>query len=77
MGESELMVIDSPGQQVHEGNNVSICLATNDVERTEHIYEALQEEGTVIAPLDKTPFSPAFGSVVDKFGVTFMIVTQV
>jgi PhnB protein len=56
---------------------VTINIAIRDVEKTKQIFAALQQGGKVIAPLEAVPFSPAFGTVTDKFGVTFIIVTQV
>lgn len=40
------------------------------------IYESLQEGGEVDMPLQETFFSPGYGSVTDKFGVTFQIFTE-
>jgi uncharacterized glyoxalase superfamily protein PhnB len=34
----------------------------------------VKDGGKVIAPLERVPFSPAFGTVTDKFGVTFILV---
>jgi PhnB protein len=36
----------------------------------------LQQDGQVNMPLQETSFSPSFGTVTDKFGVTFTIFTQ-
>ncbi|WP_338452853.1 VOC family protein [Niallia oryzisoli] len=90
IGNSELMIFDAPNISVPEGNTnqvhtiqhnhnavVTINISINDVERTKQIFEILQQGGKVIAPLEVVPFSPAFGTVTDKFGVTFILVTQV
>jgi PhnB protein len=36
----------------------------------------LQQGGQVKMPLQETLFSPAYGIVTDKFGVTFQIYTE-
>ncbi|RNB92842.1 VOC family protein [Brevibacillus fluminis] len=67
----EAPVLDSTYQAV-----VALNILIRDVEKTRRIFEALQDGGKVIAPLETVPFSPAFGTVTDKFGVTFILVTQ-
>ncbi|MBD1382012.1 VOC family protein [Metabacillus arenae] len=74
--EAELMFSDSPGSPIKKGNQVTICISTNDVEKSKQIFEALRQNGQVNMPLEKTSFSPAFGDVTDKFGVTFQIYTE-
>jgi uncharacterized glyoxalase superfamily protein PhnB len=58
---------------VQDGNKVVINLSTKDVEKTKQIFGWLQHDGKVVAPLEEVPFSPTFGTVTDKFGVTFII----
>jgi PhnB protein len=77
IGESELMFSDTfPGQPIQSGNQVTICISTNDLEKSKKIYESLQQGGQVHMPLQETHFSPAYGIVTDKFGVTFQIHTE-
>ncbi|MFY0544652.1 VOC family protein [Brevibacillus sp. H7] len=77
VGESDLMFSDTfPGQPHQSGNQVTICISTKDKEKSKQIYEALQQDGQVNMPLQETFFSPAYGIVTDKFGVTFQIYTE-
>lgn len=77
VGESDLMFSDNfPGQPHSVGNQVTICISTNDKEKSKQIFEALQQGGQVVMPLQETFFSPAYGIVTDKFGVTFQIFTE-
>ncbi|ATO51406.1 VOC family protein [Brevibacillus laterosporus] len=77
VGETDLMFSDTfPGQPHQKGNQVTICIATSDKEKSTQIYDALQEGGQVNMPLQETHFSPAYGIVTDKFGVTFQIYTE-
>jgi len=74
IGDSDLMFSDTfPGQPVQSGNQVTICISTDDKEKSARIFEALQQDGRVIMPLQETEFSPAYGMVTDKFGVTFHV----
>jgi len=77
VGDSDLMFSDTfPGQPLTSGNQVTICITSKDKARSQQIFEALQQDGTVIMPLQDTHFSPAYAIVTDKFGVTFHIYTE-
>lgn len=77
VGETELMFSDNfPGQTSQIGDQVTICISTNDIEKSKQMFESLQQEGQVKMPLQETFFSPAYGIVTDKFGVTFQIYTE-
>ncbi|MCR8997429.1 VOC family protein [Brevibacillus halotolerans] len=77
VSETDLMFSDTfPGQPHQKGNQVTICIATSNKEESTQIYEALQEGGQVNMPLQETHFSPAYGIITDKFGVTFQIYTE-
>ena len=78
VGESELMFSDAPGgAPLANGKRVTICITTNDVEKSKRIYEALRQDGQVNLPFQEESFSPGFGDVTDKFGVTFQIYTEI
>lgn len=77
VGETELMFSDAPiGSSIPKGKQVTICLSTNDVEKSKRFFEALQQGGQVNIPFEENSFSPGFGDVTDKFGVTFQIYTE-
>jgi PhnB protein len=40
------------------------------------MYAALAEGGQAVQPLQKTFFSSSFGIVVDRFGLTWMVLVQ-
>ncbi|MBB6634175.1 VOC family protein [Cohnella thailandensis] len=78
VGETELMFSDAPGgTPIKDGKRVTICITTNEVEKSKSIYEALRQEGQVNLPFKEETFSPGFGDVTDKFGVTFQIYTEI
>lgn len=77
VGEAEIMFSDSfPGQTVQQGGNVTICILTDDPERSRTLFDALKQGGQVQMPLQETFWSPAYGTVTDKYGVTFQISTE-
>ncbi|MEJ3717452.1 VOC family protein [Paenibacillus polymyxa] len=77
VGETELMFSDTfSGSPFSSGNQVSICITTDSVEQAKKMFDALQQGGQVGMPLQETHFSPAYGNVTDKFGVTFQMFTE-
>lgn len=77
VGGAELMVSDMmPGQTPQQGNQVNICLITDDAEEARQAYEALRQNGQVEIPLGEVHFSPAYGMVTDRYGVVFQVFTK-
>jgi PhnB protein len=77
VGGSELYVSDSElSQPLDRGDQVNICLTVQNVSDAERIYNALRSEGKVLMPLQPLYFSPAYGMVTDRYGVTFQVFTE-
>ncbi|MDT8861933.1 VOC family protein [Alkalihalobacillus sp. MEB130] len=77
VGETDMMLSDTfPGTPHEKGNHVTICIMADTKEQAKEFYEALKEGGQVTMPLQETFWSPAYGIVIDKFGVTFQISTE-
>jgi PhnB protein len=76
IGETSIMISDKlPALPYQKGTNVTICITTNEMEKSNKFYEILKQEGQVVMPLQQVHFSPAYAIVTDKFGVTFQIFT--
>jgi PhnB protein len=76
VGNADLMLSDTfPGQILPIGEQVTISLTTNDVEKTRQVFAKLQEEGKINMTLEETFWSPLYGQVTDKFGVKWQITT--
>ncbi|PZD97129.1 VOC family protein [Paenibacillus sambharensis] len=74
VGDSELMFSDTyPGMPYQPGDAVQIAIHPSDETRAREIFSALEEGGQVLMPLQKTDWSPLYGIVKDKFGVTFQV----
>ena len=73
VGDSTLMASDGgcSGRSGIQGITLSLNLA--DVAEAERRFAALAEGGEVQMPLGATFWSPAFGMVVDRFGVSWMV----
>jgi PhnB protein len=51
----------------------SLSLTAKDMADADRFFAALSDGGQVQMPLDKTFFSPRFGMVADRFGVSWMV----
>ncbi|KHF40149.1 VOC family protein [Halalkalibacter okhensis] len=77
VGDTDMMFSDTfPGTPHVVGNHVTICIMADTKEQATEYYQALQEGGKVTMPLQETFWSPAYGIVIDKYGVTFQISTE-
>lgn len=56
------------------GCNVAVSLP--DEAETRRVWEALSEDGEVRMPLEPTFFAPLFGTLTDRFGTRWMVMTD-
>jgi PhnB protein len=54
----------------------SLSYAAKDATDADRVFSALSDGGTVQMPMGKTFFSPRFGMVADRFGVSWMVIVQ-
>lgn len=73
IGESQVMVSDGMPQEKSSFQGFSLSLTARDAAECDRYFHALAEGGQVQVPLTKTFFSPAFGMVADRFGVSWMV----
>ena len=73
IGETEVMASDGMSSGKPEFKGVSLSLTVPDAATAERYFDALGDGGQVQMPLTKTFFSPSFGMVADRFGVSWMI----
>ena len=73
IGETSLMASDGQcgGRPSFQG--FSLSLTVPDVAEADQLFTSLAEGGQVQMPLASTFFSPRFGMVADRFGVSWMI----
>jgi PhnB protein len=76
VGETMIMASDGMGPEKPEFKGFSLAIATQSEDEAKKLFAALGEGGKVSQPLIKTFFSPAFGMVVDKFGVNWMVLVD-
>lgn len=73
IGDSSLMASDCHCKGQAKFDGISLSLTADNPGRAEKCFAALSVGGKVNMPLGKTFFSPSFGVVTDKFGVTWMV----
>ena len=73
VGDLLLMGSDVLMKQYEEPKGFSLSLQMSDTAEAERIYNALVPSGTVLMPLEKTFWAARFGSVVDRFGIPWLI----
>jgi PhnB protein len=76
IGTSTMMMSDGRCQGQGKFHGISLSLTGPDAATAERYFAALSEGGQVQMPLAKTFFSPAFGMLADKFGVSWMVIAQ-
>lgn len=76
VGNTDLMLSDNfPGQPYQIGSQVTIALTLSDAKKAEEVFAKLQDGGQVIMALQETFWSPLYGQLTDKFGVTWQVST--
>jgi PhnB protein len=73
IGETRLMASDGSCQGKPNFQGFSLSLTAPTAAEADRIFAALGAGGQVQVPLTKTFFSPRFGMVADRFGVSWMV----
>jgi PhnB protein len=76
IGETTLMMSDGRNTGHPEFKGFSLSLIAKDAGEAEKLFKALGDGGEIHMPLAKTFFSPSFGMVADRFGVSWMVVVM-
>jgi PhnB protein len=74
IGGSQVMASDGQCQGKANFQGFALSLSVPTEAEADRRFAALAEGGNVVMPLGKTFFSPRFGMVADRFGVSWMII---
>ncbi|HRI86333.1 MAG TPA: VOC family protein [Ignavibacteria bacterium] len=77
--ETTIMGSDSSeafGQSTVIGNNFSISINTDSKEEADRFFKGLSEGGKVTMPMSNTFWGAYFGMFTDKFGINWMVNTE-
>ena len=56
-------------------NGFDVTLHTEDADQARRWFDSLSEGGRVVMPFQETFWSPGYGSLIDRFGVPWMVNT--
>jgi PhnB protein len=73
VGDTVVMASDCHCKGQPKFDGFSLALSPSTTAQAERLFAALAEGGQVQMPLTKTFWSPSFGVVSDRFGVSWMI----
>ncbi|HWP12634.1 MAG TPA: VOC family protein [Ramlibacter sp.] len=76
IGETQLMASDGMPGSKPDFKGFSLSIEAPDEARARQWFNALADGGQVQMPLGKTFYSPCFGMVADRFGVSWMVIVQ-
>ena len=76
IGDTMVMASDGRCQGKPEFQGFALSLTAADVAEADRLFAALGDGGQVQMPLSETFFSPRFGMVADRFGVSWMIYVE-
>ena len=76
IGDATVLMSDGRCAGKPDFRGFSLSLTTRDEAEAERKFKALSEGGQVQMPLAKTFFSPSFGVVADRFGVSWMVYVE-
>lgn len=65
--------IENMGHKLIFGNNISISISPDSKEEADNIFNGLAEGGKIEMPISDMFWGDYFGSLVDRFGVQWMI----
>jgi len=73
VGDKVLMGSDAPPERYEGPKGFSMSLGIDQPAEAERIFNALAENGTVQMPLQETFWALRFGTLVDRFGIPWMV----
>ncbi|KZX21782.1 Glyoxalase/Bleomycin resistance protein/Dioxygenase superfamily protein [Rathayibacter tanaceti] len=74
-----VMAYDVPRHTAHDPGTIPVFVSVRgtDADEIRHYWEALVEGSTVVVPLGPSAWSPFYGMLRDRFGVTFVVDLEV
>ena len=76
IGDTQIKATDGDSADKPGFSGVTLSIQVNNEAEAERAFNGLSKGGQVKMPLGKTFFSPRFGMVSDRFGVSWMVVTS-
>ena len=77
IGDTEILASDGQSQGRPTFQGFALALSTSSDAETDRLFGALADGGQVLQPLTSTFFTSRFGMLVDRFGVSWTLLTDV
>lgn len=74
IGDATLMMSDGLSDDPTNFDGFSVSLTARDAAEAERWFTALSDGGKIEMPLGKTFFAEIFGGVIDRFGLSWMVI---
>src|SRR5262245_24508133 len=76
IGDTTVMASDGRCQGKPSFQGFALSITAGSESEADRLFGALSDGGQVQMPLTKTFFSPRFGMLTDRFGVTWMVIDR-
>lgn len=76
IGDNVLMGSDAPKDRYNKPQGFDVTIGVDTPDEAERVFAALAEKGEIRMPLQKTFFAARFGSLVDQFGIPWMVICE-
>jgi len=76
IGQTSVMASDGRCGGATDFRGFSLSISVPQADEAQRLFSALARDGQVQMPLGRTFFSPCFGMVTDKFGMSWIVVTD-
>ena len=76
IGNQRIMFSDVMTFKVIHGNSIFLTITFETKEEVENAFNILKENGEILIPLRKTTYSSSVGTLIDKYGIRWGLMTE-
>jgi len=76
IGTQRIMLSDIIQFEIKKGNSLFLTITFNRKEEVEKTFGILKENGEILIPLRNTTYSSCVGTLIDKFGIRWGLMTE-
>ena len=76
IGNQRIMLADIIDFDLSKGTSVFLTVTFEDAASVKGAYEVLKEGSTIVYPMKSTTYSSCFVSLIDRFGVRWVLMTD-
>jgi len=76
IGAQRIMFSDNISLKINKGNSFFLTITFDTKEEVEKAFNILAENGNILIPLRRTTYSSCVGTLIDKFGIRWGLMTE-